>query len=239
MLNCIIVDDEPLVRRQIESYIEKIPFLNLVGTARNPVVAQAILNTEAVDLIFLDIKMPQMSGIELLQQYDIFQQVIFITAYPDYALQGFELDVTDYLMKPVTFERFLKACEKANAKMSGSSTLKMNREQPDALYVRSNHRLEKILLSDILFIEAMLNYVHVVTTTQKYTVYSSLKAIEDTLPQSNFLRVHKSYIVALNQINTVEASQLRIAGHVIPISRRSQSTLKQCLAQLQMDRSKE
>ncbi|SHL79841.1 two component transcriptional regulator, LytTR family [Chitinophaga jiangningensis] len=227
MLNCLIVDDEPLVRKQIESYVEQIPFLHLVGTTRNPVVAQAILSTEVVDLIFLDIKMPQMSGIEFLQTQDIYQQVIFITAYPEYALQGYELDVTDYLMKPVTFERFLKACEKANAKITGVASVKMNREQPDSLFVRSNHRLEKILLADILFIEAMLNYVQIVTRNKKYIVYATLKSIEESLPAIDFLRIHKSFIVALNQITTLEPSQVRVAEYILPTSRRSQQLLKQ------------
>ncbi|MCW3463510.1 LytR/AlgR family response regulator transcription factor [Chitinophaga nivalis] len=233
MLNCIIVEDEPLARRQLEAYIEQIPFLQLVGTARNPVIASAILQTEVVDLIFLDIKMPQMSGIEFLQQKDIFQQIIFITAYPEYALQGFELEVTDYLLKPVTFERFSKACEKAKIKISGSSTVKNNREQPDYLYVKCDNCLEKITLADILFIESMLNYVHIVTTKRKYTVYSSLKGIHERLPQNSFLKIHKSYIASLDHISTVTQSRVRIAGHELPISRRKQQDLKQYLTNKQ------
>lgn len=235
MLNCIIVEDEPLVRRQIEEYVGKIPFLHLVGTARNPVIAKAILQTEVVDLVFLDIKMPQMSGIEFLQQHDIFQQVIFITAYPEYALQGFELEATDYLMKPVTFERFSRACEKAKAKISGSLTVKYNRDHPDYLYVRCDNSLEKIALVDILFVESMLNYVQIVTTKRKYTVYSSLKAINERLPKNSFSRIHKSYIVALNHINTVSQSQVQVAGHVLPISRRNQQALKQYFTDTQQN----
>lgn len=233
MLNCIIVEDEPLMRRLIEEYISKIPFLHLVATARNPVIASAILQTEAVDLIFLDIKMPQMSGIDFLQQHSVFQQVIFITAYPEYALQGFELNVTDYLMKPVTFERFYKACEKAKAKISGTATVKNNREQPGYIYVRCNNCLEKIALADILYVEAMLNYVQIVTAKQKYIVYSSLKAVNESLPDNAFLKIHKSYIVALAHITTVSASQVKIAGHLLPISRRSQQALRQYLATVQ------
>jgi DNA-binding LytR/AlgR family response regulator len=230
MLNCIIVEDEPLVRRQIEGYVAQIPFLHLVGTARNPVIASAILQTEAVDLVFLDIKMPHMSGIEFLQQQDVCQQVIFITAYPEYAVQGFELEVTDYLVKPVTFERFLKACEKAQAKVKGSLTVKSNQEQPGYLYVKCDSRLEKVALADILFVEAMLNYVHIVTPKRKYTVYSSLKAIQELLPPDAFLRVHKSYLVALDHITTVGQSEVRIGEHQLPVSRRNQQALKQYLA---------
>ncbi|OMP79111.1 LytTR family DNA-binding domain-containing protein [[Flexibacter] sp. ATCC 35208] len=233
MMNCIIVEDEPLVRKQIEGYIERIPFLHLVGTARNPIIAKAILQTEVVDLIFLDIKMPQMSGIEFLQRHDVFQQVIFITAYPEYALQGFELNVTDYLMKPVTFERFTKACEKAKVKICGSLTVKNNLEHPDYLYVKCDNCLEKIAYVDILFVESMLNYVQIVTTERKYTVYSSLKAINERLPQGLFLKIHKSYIVSLNHISTFGQSQVLIAGYKLPISRRNQQTIKRYLTNIQ------
>ena len=219
MLNCLIVDDEPLARQQIESYVGRVPFLHLVVSVRNPVIAAEVLKDEPVDLIFLDIKMPQMSGIEFLKNNDIFQQVIFITAFPEYAIEGFELEVTDYLAKPVTFERFLKASEKALAKVSGSQTIKSIDNQRDFLYVKCNQRFEKIRIDDILFIESMLNYVNIITKTNKYTVYSSLKAIEDSLPADKFLKVHKSYLVAIAQVNTIENNHVHIGEHVLPVSR--------------------
>ncbi len=219
MLNCLIVDDEPLARQQIESYVARIPFLNLVGSVRNPAVAGEVLKVELVDLIFLDIKMPQMSGIDFLKSNDIFQQVIFITAFPEYAIEGFELEVTDYLAKPVTLERFLKACEKALAKVSGSQTVKAITEKPDYLYVKCNQRFEKIRIDDILFIESMLNYIHIITKTGKFTVYSSLKAIDGSLPADKFLRIHKSYLVATAHINTIENNQVHIGAHTLPVSR--------------------
>lgn len=232
MLNCIIVEDEPLVRRQLESYVERVPFLQLVGTARNAVIAAAILKTEVVDLVFLDIKMPHMTGVEFLQQQDVVQQVVFITAYPEYAVQGFELEVTDYLMKPVTFERFLKACEKAKAKIGGSLTVKLNKEQPGYVYVKCEGCLEKIALAEILFVEAMLNYVQIVTIKRKYIVYSSLKAIEGLLSPADFLRVHKSYILALDHVTSMGTNTVAVGGHVLPVSRRSQQGLKQLLAKI-------
>jgi DNA-binding LytR/AlgR family response regulator len=218
-LNCLIVDDEPLARQQVESYVDRVPFLNLVGSMRNPIIAREVLKARPVDLIYLDIKMPQMSGIEFLRNNDIFQQVIFITAFPEYAIEGFELEVTDYLAKPVTFERFLKASEKALAKVSGSQTIKSISDQHDFLYVKCDQRFQKILIDDILFVESMLNYVNVITQNNKYTVYSSLKAIEDSLPQDKFLRIHKSYLVATGHIHTIENNQVCVGEHALPVSR--------------------
>ncbi|WP_183573692.1 LytR/AlgR family response regulator transcription factor [Mucilaginibacter sp. X5P1] len=219
MLNCLIVDDEPLARKQIERYVGRIPFLKLTGTARNPAIAKEILKSELVDLIFLDIKMPQISGIDFLRNNDIFQQVIFITAFPEYAIESFELEVTDYLMKPVTFERFLKASEKALAKISGSQTIKSIHSQPDFLYVKCNQRFEKIRFDDILFIESMLNYIIIITKNRKYTVYSSLKAIENNLPLNKFAKIHKSYMIGIDHITTIETHQIHIKDYILPVSR--------------------
>jgi len=227
MLNCLIVDDEPLARQQIENYVSQVPFLKLVGTVRNPLIAKGILETELVDLIFLDIQMPQMTGIEFLKSQDIFQQVIFITAFPQYAIEGFELEVTDYLVKPVTFERFLKACKKALAKVSGSQTVKFITEQLDFIYVKCNQRFEKIWTDDILYIESMLNYVHIITADRKYTVYSSLKAVESSLPPNKFLKIHKSYIVAIARIDAIESNQIHVAGYCLPVSRPNKQLLQQ------------
>ena len=219
MLNCLIIDDEPLARQQIESYINRVPYLALAGSVRNPVVGKTILDNEAVDLVFLDIKMPQMTGIDFLREYHISQQVILVTAYPEYALDGFELEVTDYLMKPVTFERFLKAVEKANAQVNGTDTIKTVKHQPDYLYVKNNQRYEKISLEDILYIESMLNYVNIVTVKKKYTIYSSLKNAEACLPKDKFLRIHKSYIVAVAKIDAIDAGRVDVHGHKLPLSR--------------------
>ena len=219
MLNCLIIDDEPLARQQIESYINRVPYLALAGSVRNPVVGKTILDNEAVDLVFLDIKMPQMTGIDFLREYHISQQVILVTAYPEYALDGFELEVTDYLMKPVTFERFLKAVEKANAQVNGTDTIKTVKHQPDYLYVKNNQRYEKISLEDILYIESMLNYVNIVTAKKKYTIYSSLKNAEACLPKDKFLRIHKSYIVAVAKIDAIDTGRVDVGGHKLPLSR--------------------
>ncbi len=219
MLNCLIVDDEPLARKQAEAYVSRTPFLKLIGSVRNSTMAKAILDREAVDLIFLDIKMPLMSGIEFIKEHEIFQQIIFITAFPEYAVDGFELEVTDYLMKPVTYERFLKAARKALLKVSGSDTIKQITDQPNYFYVKHNQRYEKIWMDDIIYIESMLNYVSIITRKKKYIIYSSLKQIEESLPVAGFVRIHKSFIAAIDKITLLENQQLLIGGVLLPISR--------------------
>ncbi len=227
MLNCLIVDDEPLARKQIEAYVERVPFLTLVGTARNPMLAKEVLEAEMVDLIFLDIQMPHMSGIDFLKNNDIFQQIVVITAYPEYALDGFDLEVTDYLMKPVAFERFLKASNKALAKVSGSSMIKSISDKPDFLYIKCNQRYEKVWLADILYIESMLNYINIITKQRKFTVYSSLKAIESSLPPDQFIRIHKSYMVAIHHVNSIDGRHLQVMGHQLPVSRSNKQAVLQ------------
>lgn len=218
-LNCLVVDDEPLARKQLEGYIKQISFLKLVGTTRNPLMAAEVLKSEIVDLIFLDIKMPQQTGIEFLKTNTIFQQVIMVTAFPEFALTGFELEVTDYLMKPVSFERFLRACEKALAKVSGTDTIRSITDQADFLYLKCDQRFEKVLIKDIYYIESMLNYVRFVTSNGTFIVYSSLKAIAENLPKSHFLKIHKSYIVGIAHILAIENHQVRLNELVLPVSR--------------------
>ena len=219
ILNCLVIDDEPLARMHIENYIARLPFLKLSGSARNASIAQNILDNEAIDLIFLDIKMPQTSGIEFMRQNKIFQQVILITAYPEFALDGFELDVADYLVKPVTFERFVKAVEKASARVTGFDHIRKIKHEPDFCYVKTNQRYEKIAFDDILYVASMLNYIHIFTITAKFTVYSSLKNAEAILPKDLFVRIHKSYLAAITKITTIDAQHVFINEHKLPLSR--------------------
>ncbi len=219
ILNCLVIDDEPLARMHIENYIARLPFLKLSGSARNAAIAQNILDNEAIDLVFLDIKMPQTSGIEFIRQNNIFQQVILITAYPEFALDGFELDVADYLMKPVTFDRFVKAAEKAYARITGFDHIRKIKNAPDFCYVKTNQRYEKVAFDDILYVASMLNYINIFTKTTKLTVYSSLKKAEAILPKHNFVRIHKSYLAAITKINTIDAQHVFINGHKLPLSR--------------------
>ncbi|WDF57352.1 LytR/AlgR family response regulator transcription factor [Mucilaginibacter sp. KACC 22063] len=219
MLKVLIVDDEPLARQQLVSYVERLPFLQLAGTALNPVAAKAILNNNPVDLILLDVQMPQMTGIEFLRTENVIQQVILITAFPEYAIEGFDLAVADYLLKPVTFERFAKACERALGNVSSIAGVNLLKQQPGYLYVKCDQRLEKIYIADIHYIEAMANYVNIFSSARKYTVYSSLKGIEAQLPESGFIRTHKSYLVARAYISSIGLQYVKIGEIDIPLSR--------------------
>jgi len=230
MLNCLIIDDEPLARQHIANYISRVNDLKLVGSVRNPVIGKNVLDNEAVDLIFLDIKMQQMSGLDFLKKNAVFQQVIVISAYPEYAIEGFELEVTDYLMKPVTFERFLKAVDKVRVRIGGSENIRTVRYQPDFIYVKHNQRYEKVLLADILYIESMLNYVRIITSAGRYMVYSSLRSIYASLPADRFIRIHKSYIAAVSQITSVSPVSLSIGKTKLPVSRANKKALMELIA---------
>jgi DNA-binding LytR/AlgR family response regulator len=225
ILNCLVVDDEPLARMHIENHIARMACLKFAGSARNASIAKTILDNEAIDLIFLDIKMPQTSGLEFLRENNVFQQVILVTAYPEFALDGFELDVTDYLMKPVTFERFEKAVEKAYSKVGGFDNIRKIKQEQDFCYVKTSQRYEKVAFDDILYIESMLNYIHIITKTGKLTVYSSLKNAEAIFPKDMFVRIHKSYLAAIAKISTIELKHICIDDHKIPISRGNRHSL--------------
>jgi DNA-binding LytR/AlgR family response regulator len=228
MLKVLIVDDEPLARQQLEAYVSRLPYLQLAGMARNTVAADGILHSTPVDLIFLDIQMPKTSGIEFLKSQAVVQQVILVTAFPEYAIEGFELAVTDYLLKPVTFERFTRACERALANVSGQSHVNLLKQQPGFLYVRCNQHLQKIRIADILFIAAMANYVHIVLGNQKYTVYSGLKGLKTQLPADAFVLTHRSYLAAVRHMDSVGQAEVIIGEHHLPLSR-SQRKLVQSL----------
>jgi DNA-binding LytR/AlgR family response regulator len=219
-INCIIIDDEPIARKGMAEYVTDVDFLELKGQGENAAAAHAMLNKESIDLIFLDIQMPKMTGIEFLKERKNPPMVIFTTAYSEYALQGYELDVMDYLVKPISFERFLKACNKAkdfyNLKQLGNKALP---KTEDYFFIRCEDRFEKIVYDDLIYIEAMENYVIFHTLKEKYISYLTLKAVENYLPADKFLKVHKSFIVAISKIESLDGSDIVIKGKSIPISR--------------------
>jgi DNA-binding LytR/AlgR family response regulator len=225
ILNCLVIDDEPLARLHIENYIGRMACLKLTGSARNASIAKTILDNEAIDLVFLDIKMPQTSGLEFIRENNMFQQVILVTAFPEFALDGFELDVTDYLMKPVTFERFETAVEKVYRRITGFDNIRKIKHQHGFCYVKTGQRYEKVVFDDILYIESMLNYIHIITKTSKLTVYSSLKNVEAIFPKDIFVRIHKSYLAAITKINTIELKHICIGDHKIPVSRGNRNSV--------------
>ena len=218
-MNCIIVDDEPLARKVLTEYIEDTDFLELKGKAENPVKAAVLLTDNAVDLLFLDINMPKLSGLEYLRTSASLPMTIITTAYAEYAVDGFDLNVLDYLVKPFSFERFLKAANKAK----DQHALKLQPAQgyiPDEHYffVKCEGKIEKILYDELIYVESMLNYIILYTVNRKMIVYLTLKGILDQLPAAKFLKVHKSYIVNLGKIKTIEGNEINTGSIRIPIS---------------------
>lgn len=220
MINCVIVDDEPLAREGLMGYVREVDFLSLAGTCEHPLELLSLMDTQPVDLIFLDIQMPKMNGIEFLKILQKPPMVILTTAYPSYALEGFQLNVLDYLLKPVTFERFFKAAAKARdyhqllTRPAGTAAV-----NEAYFFIKCGNKYEKIQFDEILYIEGMQNYVTIFTTKGKFLTILSLKSLEENLDQSRFLRVHKSYIVAAAHIDGIEGGELFIREHRIPISR--------------------
>jgi DNA-binding LytR/AlgR family response regulator len=219
-LQCAVIDDEPLARECIEGYISQVDFLELAGVGSNPVELGRLMLRHPVDLIFLDVQMPLMSGIDFLKLMPERPMVILTTAYPHYALESFQLDVMDYLVKPITFERFVKAAAKARDYYQLASPAQVQpAAQADYFFIKSDYRYEKIFFDDILFVEALQNYVTIQTRTRKFMTLLYLKNLEDRLDPKRFIRVHKSYIVAIPHIDTIEQHQVRIGAYHVPVSR--------------------
>ncbi len=212
--SCIIIEDEPLALEKTKDFVNKVPFLHLSATFDNALTGLAYLNNSKVDLLFLDINMDELSGIELLESSKISSQVIITTAYQEYALKGYELQITDYLLKPFTFNRFLQAVNKARENI----IVRTLEPQPDFIFVKTENRLEKIMLNEIVYIEGMRDYRRIHTVNKRVMTLQNFSEFERLIPSSLVCRVHKSYMVALNKIESIERSRIRIADQLIPIS---------------------
>lgn len=224
MLRCVLIDDEPLAREGLEEYVSKVPFLHLVGAFENPLQAIEMLRAEQADLMLLDIQMPHLTGIDFLKTLKQPPMTILHTAYPHFALEGYQLDVIDYLLKPVSFERFYKAVHKAQ-ELFDLRQKPMNDKEADFIFIKTDKRYEKVLLQDILYLEAMQNYTIVQTHTQKLVTLSSLKSFEEMLPSRLFERVQKSFIVALQKIEAFEGNEVKVGHKMIPLSRQHKDEL--------------
>jgi len=212
-LKCLIIDDEPIARKLIQEYMEEIDFLELAGIAENPLKATSLINNRDVDLIFLDINMPKMNGMEFLRAVSNLPMVIMTTAYGQYALDGFELAVVDYLVKPFSLERFLKACLKAlELKSLKESKSTAQKTVAGHFYIKCDGKIEKVVYDELVYVEAMANYVILHTVNDKLVVYLTIKGILGKLPEEQFLQVHKSYIVNTEKINTIEGNMLHLGN---------------------------
>lgn len=223
-IRCLAIDDEMLALDLLEDNIKKIPFLELVKTCRSAMDAMEILGTEHIDLLFLDIQMPDISGIQLIKSLHHKPLVIFTTAFSKYATEGFDLDVIDYLLKPYPFERFLKAVNKVHEYMdlceraSNQANAKEIVASPNFLFVKADYKLYKINLKDILYIEGLKDYVKIYAGEKPIVTQMSMKGLEEKLPPQDFIRVHRSFIVAFNKIDFVQKQMLTIGKKEIPIS---------------------
>jgi len=226
ILNCIIIDDEPLARKGVREYIGDTDFLNLAGEYDTPLKLIDQADLSEVQLIFLDIQMPKLTGLDFLKNLRNPPLVILTTAYPQYALEGFELNVLDYLLKPISFQRFLKAVEKARAFYSARQP-----EGVDHIFVKTGQLLKKIVYDDILFVEALENYVAIHTKDKKWVAWLTFKSLEDNLPAGRFLKVHKSYIIQLSKVDGIEGNDILIGAHAIPVSRANRDEIMRRILQ--------
>ena len=234
-ISYIIVDDEPMARKGLEEDLRDIDFMELKGVAENALQAIELNAKYNPQLIFLDIEMPKLSGIDLIRSLKNPPMVIIVSAYPAYALESYNLDVVDYLLKPVAFSRLLKACNKAREilelKQNAAAT---NQASKDYFFIKCENKYEKILLDELLFIEAADNYILVYTTTKRFITYLTLKSMEDYLPKAQFIKVHKSFIVAKDKINSLDGNTILVNQHKIPIGRSLKDTVVEQIVQSKM-----
>ncbi len=223
-IRCMIVDDEPIALDILESYIQKIDYLTLAARCDNAIEAFNILQKESVDLLFLDIEMPKLDGIKFIKTLHYSPKVIFTTAYRDYAIEGYTLDVVDYLLKPISFDRFLMALTKVNRRTHENPFPVLGQandlEKPEPhIFLKVDKKMVKVSLSDILYIEGLSNYVKVITPEKTLITYQKLSYLEQKLPTGQFIRIHRSFIIALQKIEAYTPHSIEIAGKELPISR--------------------
>jgi two-component system LytT family response regulator len=226
MLRCLLVDDEPLALRLLTSYVERVPFLELVGTCRSALEAMTVLQQEQVDVLFLDIQMPDLTGVEFVRTLRPDALVIFTTAYEAYALEGFNLNAVDYLVKPIAFDRFVQAAQKAQDRLAPKPAAPAEAPTPspappapadDFIFVKADYHTQRINLRDIRYLEGLKDYIKIFTGSKPVLTLNSLKAFEDRLPSQDFVRVHRSFIVALSWIDSIRKNRIYLGDAIIPI----------------------
>ena len=220
-IDCLIIDDEPLARKGLREYIGDVEFLQLKGEFDNPLKAMPLIQEGKVQLLFLDIQMPKITGLDFFKNLPLAPPVIFTTAYPQYALDGFNLNALDYLVKPISFERFLQAALKAREYYELRNYNRDSGAEAGRAYffIKSDNKLVKINVEDIVLVEAVQNYVNIYTPEKKYLTYLTLKSVEEYLPADAFIKTHKSFLVPLAKVDSIEANEIKIGAHRVPISR--------------------
>jgi len=231
IIRCLVADDEPPAREVIRRYIEQVPMLQLVGECGNAIQVISFLQQHTVDIIFLDINMPQVKGNELLKILKNPPKIIYTTAYSEYALEGYELEVVDYLLKPIQFDRFLKSVQKLLVLTGHSSNLNSaplpvpDRLQESFVYFRVDRKMVKVMLHDILYIESMKDYVKIFTTKETLVTKQSITSVEAMLPENKFMRVHRSFLISLSKIKSFTHELIEIDGAEVPIGKLYRNTV--------------
>ena len=222
MVRCIAVDDEPLALDIITDYVAKIPELSLVASTTNAIEALTMVQNGEVDLVFLDVQMPELTGIQFVKIINGKCDVILTTAYPQYALDGYELNVVDYLLKPIAFDRFYKSVQKVLNNKSlkpqvQSTPVVQQADSVDFIFVKTEHKIQRVDLNEILYIEGLKDYISIYTPSERIVTLQNMKKMEDILPANRFVRVHRSYIVALDKIASIERGRIFIRDKIIPV----------------------
>lgn len=238
-IKCIIIDDEPLAITVIENHLKNFDHVEIVETFNNPLKAYRVLEQEKIDLIFLDINMPQMTGFAFIENLSYKPLIVITTAYREYAVKSFELNILDYLVKPIPFNRFLKTINKVYQQVYVSNaSADSSLQQEPHIFLKVNKKLIKINLNDILYIESLKDYIKVITSLGDYVVHKSLTAITEELPQSNFMRIHRSYTISINKIIALEGNTVEISNRKIPIGRNYVKQAKERIFNINDDKEK-
>ena len=218
MINCLLIDDEPLALQLLEDFVKKTPYLQLVGKFEEPLQALPLIESQQIDLLFLDIKMPDISGIDFFRSLTVKPEVIFTSAYSEYAIDGFELNAMDYLLKPVSFEKFLAACNRVKEyqELKNAKTLRGN----DYFFINAAHKLHKVFYDDIIYLEGLKDYtkIHLASSASPLIILHNLKYFEDMLDQTEFIRIHRSYIVSIRKLTTVSRKSVMVQSNELPVS---------------------
>lgn len=235
-IKCIIIDDEPLAIKVIENHLQEFQNFEVVGTFNNPIEALQLLEEEEIDAVFLDINMSKMNGLEFIKNVELQSNIVITTAYREYAVESFDLDVLDYLVKPIPFNRFLKAVNKITQRISqqrGASQDNFNESTDSFIFLKVDKKLIKILFDEIYYIESLKDYIKVFTATDNYLVHKSLTGITEELPSDQFLRVHRSYTISLDKVKSVEGNSVEIDSKRIPIGRKYINQAKQIILNIE------
>ena len=235
-IKCIIIDDEPLAIKVIENHLQEFQNFEVVGAFNNPIEALQLLEEEEIDAVFLDINMSKMNGLEFIKNVELKSNIVITTAYREYAVESFDLDVLDYLVKPIPFNRFLKAINKITQRVSqqrGASQENSNESSDSFIFLKVDKKLVKILFDEIYYIESLKDYIKVFTATDNYLVHKSLTGITEELPSDQFLRVHRSYTISLDKVKSVEGNSVEIDSKRIPIGRKYINQAKQIILNIE------